>query len=103
MNILFFFTTADLAIFILLSETVWSNCRPVGCMWPTTVFSEALGSIHEKSSNLIFVEKRLRSHLDEVHFHKRNALSVYNFALYIYFVIKLEGLWSCTNPLTRVH
>jgi len=73
----------------------------MGCMWPATVFSVALGSIKEKSSNLIFVEKRVRSHLDKVHFHKSNTLSVYHFVLYIYFMIKSEGLRSSTNPLTR--
>jgi len=70
-------------------------------MWPATVFSVALRSIQEKSSNLIFVEKRVRSHLDKVHFHKINTLSVYHFVLYIYIVIKSVGLRSSTNPLTR--
>ena len=66
---IFFLTTADLAILILLSKTMWSSYRPAGRIWPATVFSVALGSIQEKSSNLIFVEKRVRSHLDKVHFH----------------------------------
>ena len=48
-------------------------------MWPAIVFSVALGSIQRKSSNLIYVEKRVRSHLDKVHFHKSNPLSVYHF------------------------
>ena len=43
------------------SKTMSSNYRPVVCMWPATVFSKALGSIQEKFSNLIFVEKRVRS------------------------------------------
>jgi len=47
---------------------MWSNYRLTGHMWLATVFSVALGSIQEKSSNLIFVEKRVRSHLDIVHF-----------------------------------
>jgi len=72
-----------------------------GLFVATTVFSVALRSIQEKSSNLIFVENHVRSHLDKVHFHKSNTLSVYHFVLYIYFVIKSEGLQSSTNPLTR--
>jgi len=80
---------------------MWSNYRLVGCMWLATVFSVALGSIQEKSSNLMFVQKRVRSHLDKVHFHKSNTLSVHHFVLYIYFVIKSEGLRFSTNPLTR--
>ena len=42
---------------LLCSEPVWSNCRPAAA------FSVARGSIREKSSNLKFVEKRVRSHL----------------------------------------
>jgi len=80
---------------------MWSNYRPVGRMWPATVFSVAFGSIQEKSANLIFVEKCVRSHLDKVHFHKSNTFFVYHFVLYIYFVIKSEGLRPSTNPLTK--
>jgi len=42
--------------------TVWANYRPAGHVWPTTAFSVARGSIQEKSSNLKFVEKRVRFH-----------------------------------------
>jgi len=73
----------------------------MGRMWLTTAFSVAIGSIQEKSSNVIFVEKRVTSRLDKVHFHKSNTVSVYHFVLYIYFVIKSEGLWSSSNSLTR--
>jgi len=44
-------------------KTVWSNYRPAGRMWPATAFSVARGSIQDKSSNLKFVEKRVRLHL----------------------------------------
>jgi len=83
LNILFLLSTADLAVLMLLYKTTWSNYRPVGHMWPATAFSVVLGSIQEKSSNLKFVEKRVRLHLDKVHFHKSNALSVYHFVLFI--------------------
>ena len=42
---------------------VWSNYRPVGCMWPATAFSVACGSIQEKSLILKFVEKRVMLYL----------------------------------------
>jgi len=38
LDILFFLSTAGLAILILLSETVWSNYRPAGHMWSATAF-----------------------------------------------------------------
>jgi len=50
-------------------------------MWPATSLSVTRGSIHEKSSNLKFVEQRVRLHyicltelleLDKVHLHKNN-------------------------------
>jgi len=77
---------------------MWSNYRPVGSMWPATVFSVKHSG---KTSNLIFVEKHVRSHLHKMHIHKSNTLSVYHFVSYIYFVIKSEGFQSSTNPLTR--
>jgi len=48
-------------------------------MLPATAFSVARGSIQQKSSNLKFVEKRVRFELlalDKVHLHKNNAFSV---------------------------
>ena len=50
---------------------MWSNYRPIGHMWPATMFLVARGSTQEKSSNLKFVDKRMRLHLDKEHFHKR--------------------------------
>jgi len=67
-------------------------------MWPVTAFPVARGSIQEKSSNLKFVEKRVRLQLGKVHFHKSNAISVYHFVIFIYFAIKSEGLRSSANP-----
>jgi len=41
-----------------------SQCVPTaGRMWPTTVFSVTRGSIQEKSSNVKYVDKRMRLHL----------------------------------------
>ena len=57
-------------------------------MWPATV----VFSGPWKHSGKFF------KHLDKVHFHKSNTFSVYHFVLYIYFVIKSEGLLSSTNP-----
>ena len=48
---------------VALSISVWSNYRPAGRMCPATAFSVARGSVQEKSSNLKFVEKRVRLHL----------------------------------------
>jgi len=46
-----------------LIQPVWSNYRSAGCMWPGTAFSVARGIIQKKTSNLKFVEKRVRLHL----------------------------------------
>jgi len=76
----------------LLSSPVWSNYRPA------TAFSMARGSIQEKSSNLKFLEKRVRLHLShwifcagEREFAQEQYFSVYHFVLFIYFDIKLQG------------
>jgi len=46
-------------------KAVWSNYRPAGRMWPATAFSVTRGSIQKKSSNLKYVEKRVRLHLSQ--------------------------------------
>jgi len=51
------------SLFIQRSIPVWSNYRPAGHMWSAAAFSVARGSIKETSSNLNFVEKRVRLHL----------------------------------------
>jgi len=68
---------------ILPSKTLWFNYRAMGRMWPTTAFSVTRRSIQEKSSNLKLVEKCVRLHLDKVHFHNSNTLSVYHSFLFI--------------------
>jgi len=62
------------------------------------VASHSIFSGPLKHSGKIFnVEKCVRLHLDKVHFHKNNTLSVYHFVLFIYFAMKSKGLRSSVN------
>ena len=83
---------------------MWSNYSPAGRLWHAAAFSVARGSIQKKSSNLKFVEKRVKLHLSHWIVCSAKCIctrtmnsrlpflcTIIVFVLVICFKIKLEG------------